>query len=205
MYAMVAETAAQHPRHTAHIFMGRRTSYRAFLQRVDAAARGLLSLGIGRGDRLTMCMPNMPLALECFYALNRIGAVASMIHPLSAPEEIAFYLKISSSKAVLTLDSFYPKVASAVRSLQQPVRLLVAAASDALPFPVYFLAGCRLLQPAVHWGLRRAGKYDILVYAQCRKGGRRAWQESMTGTVSACGSVLSSRVWKALLRMKCWN
>ena len=139
MYAMVAETAARYPRHTAHIFMGRRTSYRAFLRRVDAAARGLLALGIGRGDRLTICMPNTPQALECFYALNRIGAVASMIHPLSAPEEIAFYLKISSSKAVLTLDSFYPKVASAVDTLQQPVRLLVAAASDALPFPVSFL------------------------------------------------------------------
>jgi len=73
--------------------------------------------------------------LDCFYALNRIGAIPSMIHPLSAPKEIAFYLELSHSKAILTLDQFYGKVAQ----VAEDRTVLIARIKDELPFPLNLL------------------------------------------------------------------
>ena len=139
MYGMVRDAAARYPAQTAYMFMGRKTSYSAFLKRIDTAARGLTVLGIQRGDHVTICMPNTPQALDCFYALNRIGAIPNMIHPLSAAKEIEFYLNFSSSKAILTLDQFYHKVAATLPRLKNPVTVLVAKIGDELPLPLNLL------------------------------------------------------------------
>lgn len=139
MYQMVEQTASRYPRSDAYVFMGCRTSYSDFLRRIDAAAKGLIAMGIGKGDRVTLCMPNTPQALDCFYALNRIGAVPNMIHPLSAPQEIAFYLNASHSKAILTLDQFYGKVASILPEVMHKCTVLIAQIKDELPFPLNLL------------------------------------------------------------------
>ena len=135
MYQMVAQAARQYPDNTAYIFFGKKTPYPALIRRIEAAAKGLWQLGIRKGDRVTICMPNTPQAVDCFYALNRIGAVSNMIHPLSAPQEIAFYLNASRSKAILTLDQFYGKVASVLPQLDAPCTVLIAKIRDELPFP----------------------------------------------------------------------
>ena len=139
MYQLLAETAAKHPGQTAYIFQGKKTTFAQFMTRIDAAAKGLTAMGITKGDKVTICMPNSPQALDCFYALNRIGAIANMIHPLSAAQEIAFYLNFSKSKAILTLDQFYGKVASILPQLELPCAVLVAKIADELPFPLNFL------------------------------------------------------------------
>ena len=89
-------------------------------------------MGIAPGDKVTICLPNVPQALDCFYALNRIGAVANMIHPLSACTEISFYLNYSGSKAILTLDMFYEKVEEALREVTHPVTVLVSRMQEEL-------------------------------------------------------------------------
>ena len=134
MYQMVAVAAEKYPAKDAYCFMGKNTTFQTFLARIDAAAKGLYALGIRKGDRVTICMANTPQAVDCFYALNRIGAIPNMIHPLSAAEEIAFYLNVSHSKAILTLDQFYTKVASILPKLEQPVKILIAKIRDELPF-----------------------------------------------------------------------
>ena len=139
MYQLIADTASAYPHHTAYIFQGKKTSYAAFLQRIDAAARGLYFFGIRKGDRVTICMPNCPQALDCFYALNRLGAIPNMIHPLSAAQEIAFYLNMSHSKAILTLDQFYEKVASILPQLQPDTDIWIADIAEELPFPLNLL------------------------------------------------------------------
>ncbi len=132
MYQRIAQTAKEVPESAAYEFMGRQTSYAQFLQRIDRAARALYALGIRKGDRVTICMPNSPQAVDCFYALNRLGAVSNMIHPLSATEEITFYLNISNSKAILTLDRFYGKVNTALKRAKHPPMLLIARIQDEL-------------------------------------------------------------------------
>ena len=139
MYQLLTETAAKYPSQTAYIFQGKQTTFAQFMIRIQAAAKGLTAMGITKGDKVTICMPNSPQALDCFYALNRIGAIANMIHPLSAAQEIAFYLNFSKSKAILTLDQFYGKVASILPQLELPCAVLVAKIADELPFPLNFL------------------------------------------------------------------
>ena len=88
IYEMVKAAADKYPKNYAYEFMGKKTTYAEFMQKIDAAAKAYLALGIQKGDRVTICMPNCPQAVDSFYALNRIGAVSNMIHPLSAAGEI---------------------------------------------------------------------------------------------------------------------
>ena len=107
---LIEAVAEQYPGEPAYEFYGKKTAYRAFIDRIYRAARAFLAAGIRRDDAVTICMPNVPQAIDCFYALNRIGAVANMVHPLSAEKEITFYLNISESRIILTLDMFTEKV-----------------------------------------------------------------------------------------------
>jgi long-chain acyl-CoA synthetase len=135
MFQMVERIAGQYPKEPAYEFYGKKTSYQAFVQRIERAARAFTAMEIGRGDAVTICMPNTPQALDCFYALSRIGAVANMVHPLSARNEISFYLNLSKSKVILTADLFYETVRDALEQVKHPVTILVARIQDELnPF-----------------------------------------------------------------------
>jgi long-chain acyl-CoA synthetase len=112
MVELVLETAVKYPDIMAFDFFGTKVTYREFAGKIDACAKALAALGIKEDERVTICMPNTPQAVIMFYAINRIGAVANMIHPLSAEEEIVHYINTSSSVAALTLDQFYPKFES---------------------------------------------------------------------------------------------
>ena len=184
MYQMVSDTARKHPDNSAYIFMGKATSYKSFLQRIDAAAKGLTAMGITRGDRVTICMPNSPQALDCFYALNRIGAIPNMIHPLSAPQEIAFYLKVSKSKAILTLDQFYYKVAEVAGD----AKVLIAKIKDELPFPLnlaYPLTkGARAIQKLPQSG--------YTLWTDMIASGKNTQLPEDIGKADDCGAVLYS-------------
>ena len=126
MYQMIQSAAKRFPNNIAYEFQGKKTTYAEFLRRIDLTAKSLLEIGIQKGDRVTICMPNSPQGVDCFYALNRIGAVSNMIHPLSAPKEILFYLNFSHSRAILTLDQFYPKIAAIRDELYLPTKILIA-------------------------------------------------------------------------------
>ena len=133
MYQLLEDTARQYPQYIAYTFLGKDTDYTTFLRRIDLTARAFHAMGIHRGDRVTICMANTPQAIDSFYALNRLGAIPNMIHPLSAPQEIAFYLNASHSKAILTLDQFYYKVEQILPSLDTACRIIIARVKDELP------------------------------------------------------------------------
>ena len=109
MEELVRRASEKYPDLCAYDFLGVRTSYREFANKIDTCAMALAAAGIREAERVTICMPNVPQAVIMFYAVNRIGAVANMVHPLSAVEEIAFFLNTSGSSAALTLDQFYHK------------------------------------------------------------------------------------------------
>ncbi len=142
MFQLVERIAQQYPNEPAYEFYDRKTSYRAFVERIERAARAFWSSGIRMGDAVTICMPNTPQALDCFYALNRIGAVANMVHPLSAQNEITGFLNLSESKMILTVDLFYEKVEAALAEVKQSVTILTCRMQDEIPFylvPIYLL------------------------------------------------------------------
>ena len=109
MYEALMQTVEKYPDRIAYEFFDYTSTYRQFAQDIDVCANALAALGMQKGDRITISMPTSPQGIICFYAANKLGVVASMIHPLSTPKEIAYYLKISKSKVALTLDLFYDR------------------------------------------------------------------------------------------------
>ncbi len=131
MYDAVKRAAGQYPDNLAITSMGNGMVYRDMLRRIDQTAQAFSAVGIGKGDKVTLCMPNCPQIVLCFYALNRIGAIAAMIHPLSSVGEIAFYIKDSGSRAVVTLEQFYGKFEE-VRKTIAIETLVLTSVADAL-------------------------------------------------------------------------
>lgn len=109
MYEAVMRTIERYPDAIAYDFLGTVSTYRQFGHDIDQCANALTYLGLKKGDCITISMPTTPQGIICFYAANKLGAVASMIHPLSTSKEIAFYLNNSQSTFALTLDAFYRK------------------------------------------------------------------------------------------------
>ena len=66
-------------------------------------------MGFKRGDVITIAMPTAPSGVIPIYAVNKLGGVCSMIHPLSPAPQIKMFLNISKSRWALTLDALYPK------------------------------------------------------------------------------------------------
>ena len=188
MYQLVAQAAKRKPNNTAYVFMGKKTSYQEFMQRIEAAAKGLYKMGIRKGDRVTICMANTPQALDCFYALNRIGAVPNMIHPLSAAQEIAFYLNFSKSKAILTLDQFYYKVAEILPQLETPCKILIAKVADELPAPL------SLLYPMTKGAraIKKLPKTGYTLWYKMVAAGRNQVLPADDGKYDECGAILYS-------------
>ena len=113
MYELVRLAAEKYPDTRAWEFEGNHTTYRRFLSRIDAAARALYALGLRSGDRVMLALPNCPQVAELFYAADRIGAVANMVHPLSSVGEFRRYAALSGSRFAVTLESFAPSLCAA--------------------------------------------------------------------------------------------
>ena len=79
MFGAVAATAKRLPDAPALNFIGKYTTYKTFVEKIEMAAGAFLKAGIKKDDVVTICMPNTPQGVICLYALNRIGAVANMI------------------------------------------------------------------------------------------------------------------------------
>ncbi len=109
MYEAVKLSAQQRPNELAYDFLGYTSTYRRFLEEIDHCADALAAIGLAKGDKITISMPTSPQGIICFYAANRLGAISSMIHPLSTANEIEFYLNTAKSRYALTLDAFYGK------------------------------------------------------------------------------------------------
>ena len=84
-------------------------SYNEMFDNINICARALRSYGVKEGDIVTICLPNMPEALYAFYACNKIGAIVDIIHPLSSPEQVKFYLNESKSRFLFLVDFDYEK------------------------------------------------------------------------------------------------
>ncbi len=104
IYEMLSDSAGENHNVVALDFMGTKTKFKELVSQVDNCAKALLEIGVTDNDAVTICMPNTPHAVIMFYAVNKVGAIANMIHPLSAPKEIEFYMKHVNSKFILIGD-----------------------------------------------------------------------------------------------------
>lgn len=133
MCGRVEEMVRRYPDYIAYEFMGKCTTYADMWKKINACAKSLKAIGIREGDKVTICMPNAPQTLCMFYAVNMVGAIANMVHPLSAESEIAFYLRDSGSVAAITLDQFYPKFESVRKAVDLPCLIVTSVADELKP------------------------------------------------------------------------
>lgn len=131
MYEAVEAVAAKYPKNVAFNFMGKSTTYSQMVKEINRCAKSLKTLGVGKGDKVTIAMPNCPQAIYMFYAINLVGGIANMVHPLSAEKEIEFYLNESESVTAVTLDQFYNKFES-IRKNTKVANIIIASVKDAL-------------------------------------------------------------------------
>ncbi|MEE9911356.1 MAG: AMP-binding protein [Deltaproteobacteria bacterium] len=109
MVEALMQSVLRNPDTIAYDYMDMPSTYRQFAGAIDQCAAALSSLGLKQGDRMTIALPTIPQGVIAFYAINKIGAVASMIHPLSTAREIAFYLTISKSRMALIMEDHLAK------------------------------------------------------------------------------------------------
>ena len=133
MCGRVEEMVRRYPDYIAYEFMGKCTTYAEMWKKINACAKSLKAIGIREGDKVTICMPNAPQTLCMFYAVNMVGAIANMVHPLSAESEIAFYLRDSGSVAAITLDQFYNKFESVRKAVDLPCLIITSVADELKP------------------------------------------------------------------------
>ena len=159
MYDMLKSVADKYPNNIAMDFMGRSTTYRQLLEHVERCAKALKTIGIRENDCVTIAMPNCPQAIAMFYAINMVGGIANMVHPLSSEKEIEFYLNESNSVTVITLDQFYHKI-EAIRNNTNIVNVIIASIRDELSQPLktgYMLTEGRKIRkipddaPVIRW------------------------------------------------------
>ena len=113
--------------YNAYSYYGKNVTFKEFIKQIDAAARSFRSQGVRKGDVVTICMPNTPEALISFYALNKIGAIADMIHPLSSEQEIKQYLISNHSVMLVMIDLCYEKVAGVISETDVYKTVIVSA------------------------------------------------------------------------------
>ena len=208
MFEMVNAVAEKYPDYVAFDFMGKSTTYSKMCAQIKKCAMALKSIGIREGDRVTIAMPNCPQAIYMFYAVNLVGAVANMIHPLSAEKEIEFYLNESESVTAITLDQFYGKFEN-IRKNTKITSIIIASIKDELSKPIkagYMLTEGRKIQkipsdaPIIRWNeFMRMSRFCFYNYEVKRNADDPAvilYSGGTTGTTK--GIVLTNKNFNAL-------
>lgn len=147
MYDQVKKSAYLYPDNIAYEYMGKKELYKDFLNDINTWAKVLTKAGVKNGDIVTIMLPNIPNVLVVLYALNKIGAIANMVHPLSSEEEILFSVESTKSKYLVMLNTFYEKIENVYEKFGVE-GVIFASASDYMPF---FLK--------VGYNLSQIGKY----------------------------------------------
>lgn len=106
--AMLEETARKLSNKEALLFEGRTIPYRELDEQVNRTANALAGLGILKGDRVAIMLPNIPEFVYTFYGVQKLGAVAVPFNTMYKGREITHILNDSGAKAIVALTSFAP-------------------------------------------------------------------------------------------------
>lgn len=142
MYSFLQQKAQMNINDVAIEFEKKKTTYKELLEQIETVAKALVANGIKKGDCVSIISVNTPQVVVMIYALNRIGAVANMIHPLLSVSEMESFIKDTDSVAVVILDQIYPKIAKTNWDNGKKPKIILTKIVDALPFylkPIYSL------------------------------------------------------------------
>lgn len=141
LYDAIYEASCKWPHNVALEYFETQITYKEMIKKINRVAAALKALGAEKGEYITICMPNTPEGVYMLYAVNEIGAVANMIHPLSSEKEIEDYLNQAYSKIMLCIDISYPKVENIIKNtdVEQLIVVSPSRSMDLLVRAIYKL------------------------------------------------------------------
>ncbi|MEY8342732.1 long-chain-fatty-acid--CoA ligase [Niallia circulans] len=126
--------ANEYPKHKAIHFMGKEMTFKTLYKKTLQFAAYLQHLGVKKGDRVAVMLPNIPQTVISFYAILQAGAIAVPVNPLYQEREIEFIMKDSGAKVIITLDMLYNRVERVMKQTDLE-HIIVTSIKDYLPFP----------------------------------------------------------------------
>jgi long-chain acyl-CoA synthetase len=142
LYRLLDDTAAATPDRPCTCFFGRRETYRRIKDFSDRFAVGLRGLGVRKGDRVALLLPNAPQFIIAYYGILKTGAVVVPLNPLYTERELTFHLTDSGAETIVTIPMFMEKVA-ALEGKTPLKRAIYTRMADFLPFPLNLVQGLR--------------------------------------------------------------
>jgi long-chain acyl-CoA synthetase len=132
--AILKRTSLTVPERTAMVFLEQKIDYKTLAEWVNRFANSLTNLGVKKGDRVALMLPNMPQFIVANYALLQIGAVGAMVNPLYTERELEHLLNDSGSETLIIWDMLFGK-AQSVWSNTSLKRVVLTHVNDLVPIP----------------------------------------------------------------------
>ncbi len=166
---ILAITAVHRPTRTATHFLGAELTFLDLKQRSDALAASLAAMGIGKGDRVAIMLPNCPQYIIAAFAILRLGAVIVNVNPSYTARELLVVAKDSAPRVLMTLDALAPLV-QGLRSETTIETIIVTSLAE--------YAAAAASPPRVDGALALS---DLLVSEQGRSGARVVSEQGQSG------------------------
>lgn len=132
VHRFLRSAAARFPRHTAIKFYGRRITYRELSAEADRFGNALSTLGVKRGDRVMILLPNCPQAIIAYYGILRIGAVVVFISPTNREDEVVRQVNDSGAHVLIGLTLFGDMLAR-IKAATRLEHIIFTSIKDYLP------------------------------------------------------------------------
>jgi len=132
----------KNPKGVATLFFGARISYKDLSKKVDHFADALFALGVKKGDRVALILPNFPIYPIAHLAVMKLGGILVPTNPLYVERELSYQLTNAGAETVVILDRIYPRLEKVIKDT--PVkRVIVTGVKDFLPGVLGFLYGLK--------------------------------------------------------------
>ena len=135
IYQFLYEAAAKRPHGDAIIFFNRRFSYSWLRDQVERFATALTNLGVKKGDRVALMLPNCPQIVIGYYGSLRIGAVVVLTNPMYMERELEYQMVDSGAETIVALDHFWPRIAK-IKATTPLKNIILTGMNDYMPFPL---------------------------------------------------------------------
>ncbi|MFZ5813980.1 MAG: long-chain-fatty-acid--CoA ligase [Bacillota bacterium] len=146
LYDLLEQAAERHGDGTATIFYGAKLTYRQMRQQARRVAAGLIGLGVRKGDRVALMLPNCPQAVIAYYGALMAGAIVVQVNPLYMPRELSHQISDSGARVMIALDLTYPKVSQ----LDIP-HVIYTSLAEYMPVPIKWIAPLKLKPPKIKY------------------------------------------------------
>ncbi|KAF0106241.1 MAG: lcfA [Anaerolineaceae bacterium] len=142
VHHLLRSAVRRFPNRTAILFENSRMSYRQLNREANRFANALLSLGLDKGARVVLLLPNIPQMVVGFYGTLKTGAVAVFIPPMTEPEELVRQVRDSEASVLVTLTA-WAGLARQVQAGTSLPHVILTDAADYLPLPIRLISGWR--------------------------------------------------------------